>query len=378
MKKIKVLHVITSTVGGAGNSVLTVSKNLDKNKFDTTVLFGPGHPQDEDYLNSGLKIVMVKMSRKISPLVNLVGFFQIYFFIRKEKFDIVHTHCSIAGLLGRAAAKLASVPVVLHSVRCFASQDYQSVLKRSLFLNIERRMDQFTDHYVSVSGAMRDKGIGKKIMPPDKVSVIHNTVNSEPFDNRIDIEAKKKELGVKQGAPVVGFVGRFDIPKGLDYFLEAAVLVRDAIPSVQFLMVGDGPLRNMVEQTIERLGLGSNVVLTGWRKDIPELLQTVDVYCLSSLSESFGLSVLEAMLAEKPVVATNVEGIPEVVDDGVTGILVPPKDPCSIAKATIHLLNNSELALKMGKVGKKRAKVLFDRDKMVTRFEDLYDKLLES
>jgi len=378
MRRIKVLHIITTTVGGAGNSVLNIVKYLDKDRFEPMVAFSPGYAQDKDFYQAGIRIFLVKMSRNLSPWINAVGFFQLYALLRRERFDIVHTHCSVAGFLGRLAAKLAGVPVIIFSIRGYASRDYQSCLKKGFFLWIERQLDKVTHYYVAVSEAMKQKGIQKKIMRPETVSVIHNSIELEHFKAKKkdrETEGKKKELGLKPQGAVVGIVARFEAPKGLEYFLQSGVLIQKAFPQVQLLMVGDGPLRPRVEKMITHLGLTPHVILTGWREDIPQVLRVMDVFCLSSLWESFGLAIVEAMAAEKPVVATRVEGIPEVVQDGVTGILVPPKDAQALAQAVIRLLKDPQLALKMGKAGRRRVEELFAVQKMVARYEELYEKL---
>ena len=368
--RIKVFLLLTSTAGGAGLQTYYLAKFLPELGFDVTVGFGPGYPLDSDFDELGLPIHRFSISRKISPLTNTRGFFELLVFLRHHQFDIICTACSIAGLLGRVAGWFARVPVRIMVLHLYASHAQQSWYKRVFFHAVEKALDPLTTRYVAVSEAGKAFGVKNRLMSPDKVQVIVNAV--EMHDRHTSKAQARADLGLDPDGLVVGTLSRCEPQKGLFFLLQSAEMVCKARPNVQFLVAGDGPLLDQLKTEATRLGLGDAVRLVGWRSDTARVLSAMDVFCLSSLWEQAPMSLLEAMSVGLPVVATRVGGVSEMVDEGHTGLLVKPQDATALANALTVLLTDDSLRCRMGKAGRRRVEAEFAIDEMVRRYGDLF------
>lgn len=376
--KVRILQLVTTTIGGAGEHVLLLSKGLDKSQFEVTVAFSPGMPLDQAFYDAGLRVIPIPMRRSGGMVTSLKGFASLLALIRRERFDIVHTHTSVAGALGRVGAKLVGGPIVIHMVHAYAAHDYVPSLKRWIFLQIERFLDTITDYYVAGSEAIRTKGIERRIMSPNRIRCIYYALDLVRFDAYASTDERKlrEELGILGDDAIIGVIGRLEQQKGIECFLDAAARITHKRAAVRFLIVGDGPLRAFLEHKTRSLGLGKKVHFLGWRKDIPRVMKALDVLVVPSLWEAFGIVNLEAMAARKPVVATSVEGIPEVVENGVTGLLVPPCDARAISEAVSKILDDPELQRRMGESGRHRVETMFTAEAMVKEHQELYWQLL--
>lgn len=377
MKKIKVLHILTTTAGGLGQSVLSLVQHLDRRKFDVTVAFGPGYPLDKKFSENGIRVVPVRMERGLR-WVNLVGFWDLYRLLRSEQFDIVHTHAPIAGFLGRVAARLTGVGVVIFTLHGGSALNNQSHLIRFLSRRVETMLDRCTDYYVAVSDYVLKRFLQNEIASSDRATLIYHGI-AEPgrTDRPIDLSEKRKMLGLSADKTVIGTVGLLEKQKGPEDFIRSIPLVLHSFPECQFVLIGDGPLRGRLEDLAGQLGISRSVRFAGWRDDAAELMQILDIFCLPSLWESFGLVLLEAMAYAKPIVATDVGGIPDVILNGETGLLVSPRDPASLSKAMIYFLTHPEIALEMGRRGRARLSERFTLENMIQRYEDFYLKIFQ-
>ena len=373
--RIKVLWLTTSTAGGTGLHAYYIAKHLSRDRFDLTLAFGPGYPMDEQIATLGVPIVHFSLSRRLSPLKNLRGLIQLYRYLRKNSFDIVCIGNAIAGFTGRVAAWLARVPVRVFVLHSFASHPHQSWIKRTVFRAIERAMDPLTTRYVAVADVMRRFGVAHGIMKSDKVDVIYNGIDL-PEKISTSPETIRSELGLKPDSVVVGTLARFETQKGLEYLNRAAEIVRGQSSNVEFLIVGDGPLKDDLLAQVRQLGIEDMVCFVGWRTDVPELLACMDVFCMPSLWEAMPFTLIEAMAAERPIVATNIDGIPEVVIDGATGLLVPPENPSLLSEAILKLAEDPELRRHMGLAARQRVEAEFTVAKMIQRYENLISSLV--
>ena len=376
-RPIKILHVAASTVGGVGVHILSLSKNLDRRRFEVAAAFGPGYPLDDEFRKEGIRTFFLSLSRGVRPVPALRGLMELRGILARERFDIVHTHTSMGGLVGRIAAKWSRVPVTVYAAHGYASHDHQFFLRKHFFLAIERALDRLTDHSIAISEFIRNQSIQKKITTAPKISVIHHgIVNDEP--QQPSREEQRRILGLTAEVPVVGVLGRLEEQKGFEHFLKAAALVHKASPDCVFLIVGDGPLRGRLERLAAQLGIAGRTVFAGWREDVLETLRTMDVFCLPSLWEGFGLVLLEAMVVRRAIVANRIEAVPEVVRDGETGILVTPGDAREMADAVLRLLERPELAACMGEAGRRRVESAFDIRRMIRQYEQTYESLVAS
>jgi glycosyltransferase involved in cell wall biosynthesis len=248
--------------------------------------------------------------------------------------------------------------------------------QRRLFVQLERWTAAMSSALVVVSSVLKETGLREGIGVPEQYATIYSGIELAEFGRPgLDGAAKRAELGIPAGVPVVGTVGRLSSQKNPEDLLIAARTVIQRMPDVRLLIVGDGPLRARVEESARIMGISGNVLFTGIRHDVPDLMASLDVFVLSSLWEGLPRVIPQAMAAGKPVVCTNVDGNAEAVRDGVNGLLVRPKDPDALADAILQLLRNPGLARQMGVEGRKRV-AMFSADRMMEDIEVLYQKLL--
>lgn len=371
-ERIRMLLLLTSTAGGCGLHGLQLAKGLPRDRFDLTVAFGPGYPLDAEFMTLDIPVHVLSMARTVSPLTNLRGLWQTWRLCRHEKFDIICIEASMGGLVGRIAARLAGVRARVMVLQVFASYPERGRARTLLFRAVERWLDRLTTRYIAVSQAMKRIGSQRRIIDPAKTEVIYNSV--EVVDPIPRDDAFRASLGLRPGTRVVTTAGRCEPQKAFDDFLRMAAIVRRDRPDTEFLLVGDGPELDRLKALSSELGLDDFVRFTGWRSDIPRVLAHTDVFCMSTLWESFCIVLAEAGLMEVPVVATRIDAIPEVVEDGVTGILVPAREPETLAAAVGQLLDDPERARAMGRAGRRRVIERFSAEEMVRRYADLLER----
>jgi len=342
--KLNILYVITKLeLGGAQKQLLALMEALDKNKFNVFLFTAEkGLLVDDVLLLKGIKIKRsVFLERPINFFKDIIAFFEIYAFIKKNKIEIVHTHSSKAGILGRWAGKLAKAKVIIHTVHGWSFNDYQHRLKRVFFIWVERITAKFTDTIVIVSDYDREKGLANRIGREKSYRLIRYGINYAEF--QVKDKDIKKELGINNGDLIVGTVCCLKAQKSPRDFIKLAFLVNKFLPHTKFILVGDGVLRKEVEGEISRLNLQNQVILTGWRRDIPRILSAMDVFVLTSLWEGLPIAVLEAIAAGKVVVATDTGGVREIIACGKTGFLVPLGDITALSEKIIMLFKNKNV-----------------------------------
>lgn len=385
----KTLYVLEAAGGGTKKALYLLVTNINREEFDITLALPP--PADYDPLHpladpqfaelmraKGYNVETVKMvRRKTTPIANLLALLTLYSIIRRNKYEIVHTYSTIAGFVGRLAAKLAGVPVVIHTPEGLPFNEQVIWWKRWLFTALERFLGSFTDALIACSEAEQQQATAAGILEPDKIVVIKNCIDTENFDvDKIDGLAKKRALGLGPDDPVVGMVARLSFQKGPRYFIEAAAQVLKVMPEAHFLLVGDGELREEVQMLIEELSISDSVDLLGYRDDCVEIMATFDVFVLSSLWEGLPYAPREAMLLRKPVVMTAVSGVEEIIQDNSMGVIVPEKDSRALAEAILRLLQNKEEARRMGRRAEESIRQRFGIKGPVSQVTQLYRDLL--
>ena len=376
-RRIRVLQVITSLAGGAGLYAYQLTRHLDPSRFDVKLVFGPGYPLDEVVERERLPHTKLAWTRRLNPLATLRGTYQLAQILRMQRFDIVHTHCSLAGAVGRVLARRFKVPHVLFSVHAFASHDYQPAWRKRLFLMIERWLDRYTDYYLVSTGVTKQQIVAKRISTADRVSVVPLGIDILALPLDAERPRARARLGLADDALTVATAGRLEQQKGVIYLLRAFARVHAALPAARLVIFGDGPLYSALRAETDRLGLDCVVVFAGWRTDLDVLLPGCDVFCLPSLWETFGYVLLEAMAARLPIVATRVDGIPEVTGDGQCALLVPPANAGALAAALIALLKDGAQRAMLAELGRQRVERGYTLARMIGRFEDLYGELAE-
>lgn len=329
--------------------------------------FVPGMRSD------GYKIVTIPIARSLNPLLAIRTLILLLIFFRRNRFDVVHTHTPVASIVGRAAARLAGIPIALYTAHGFYFHDGMSFFKQKFFVFLERVAGRITDFLFTQSGEDADAAVSLGIVPRNKVMAIGNGVDVARFDPvRVDGRHVRSALGIPTDAEVIGIVARLVEEKGYREFLSAAATIAARRPNVYFLVIGErlaSDHASGIEQSLNRARntIGKRLVLAGMREDIPEMLSAMDIFCLPSHREGMPRTIIEAMMMARPVVATNIRGSREEVVDGTTGLLVPTHDPVALGEALLTLLESPERAREMGRLGRERALTLFDERAVIRR-----------
>jgi len=367
-RKINVIHLVEElTIGGLEKILTSIVLNLDKKKYNVSVwCLREGGFFANKLAKEGIDFKILHISTSRNPL----SIYKLYKLLKSRKFDIIHTHAYSAGTIGRMSAFLAGVPVIIshnHSVYDYYNRRYHFV---EWFLSL------ITDRVVCVSDIVNRFANETQRINARKLITIHNGIDSEYTVLEKRTSVLRKELGIPVDHSVICTIAHMEEHKGIKYLLESASLLLQSRNDVSFLVVGEGRLKEKLKILCADLKIEENVVFAGERGDIPEILSLTDIFVLPSLREGLPLTILEAMACGKPVIATNVGGIPEVVKDGVSGILISPKDPESLHSAMNELLGDREKMKKMGHNGKRVCSESFDSKTMIRKIEDLYDSLL--
>lgn len=298
--------------------------------------------------------------------------FRLARFIRKEKIDIVHCFLPTANAWGRVGGILAGVKVVV-------SERNVEDWKPWYWLWLDRLLARYTSMILTNAEAIKRFVVSSTKIEPDRVRVIYNSVNPARFSS-VDPIALRSELGIMPEARVITSIGRLEEQKDFRTFLAACAMVRERTGSlpIKILIVGQGSLRKELERLAQALGIAGETVFLGWRKDIEIVLAITDIFVLTSIREGLPNVILEAMAAGKPVVASYVGGIPEVVTDGVTGFVVPARNASGFAEAIGRLLNDPDLAAAMGRRGQTRACEVFTEDRCLSETRQIYCQLQAS
>ena len=377
-KKIKLLHVITHLpIGGAQDNTLYTVELLNKDKYDISLSCN----LNGELVSRAKKVKHLKLydvpnlRREVSIINDIRAFLYLYKLIKKENFTIIHTHSSKAGFLGRIAAMLNKTPIVIHTIHGFAFHDYMNSFKKNIFIYLEKLSAKWTHGLVTVSNLNKKKVVDLGIAPIEKLKNIYSGIDLTLFINEKN-DQFRKELNLDSNHLLLGSVGRLSNQKDPITMIEAFCIVIKRFPSAHLTLVGDGELRDEILIKIDQLQLNGRVHLTG-NKNYPwKIYHSLDLFIMSSIYEGLGRSITEALSCGVPVVCTSVEGVPEIVRDNETGILVPPKDPGALATGIINSLNDMDNAKKMAEEGRKFVNENFDVNKMVDDIDALYDTLL--
>jgi len=377
-KRVKVAHVITRLeLGGAQQNTLYCCANHDRKKFDVILISGVGGYLDAEAKNKNYKTYFLpQLKHSIHFFWDFAALFKMASILKREQVQIIHTHSSKAGFLGRWAARLAGVPVIVHTVHGWSFFKEQFFLTRSLYQLLERWTAPITDKIIVVSRDNQKEGLFHHIGKKEQYSVIHSGIIPSKYVLPLSKARKARQALNPQNRPCVLILSNFKKQKSPMDVVETAKKLVAKVPSVLFIWAGDGPLLPKVKETIDRAGLSKHFRLLGWWKDVAELLAAGDVMFLTSVHEGLPRVVLQTMAAGKPVVATAVNGTPEAVKQGVTGYLTRPHSTDEMTEALIKILSNKSLARKMGKAGQKSIKGTFLMKPMLAEIEKLYGALM--
>lgn len=391
MDRTKVVHIITKLeLGGAQQNTLFTVAHLTRGMYEPVLISGTeGILLEDAMMLEDVKVYLIpELVREARPLKDVIALLKIRRILKQLKLVagvkgpgadssiIVHTHCSKAGILGRWAARLAGIRLIIHSIHGFGFNDYQPSLVKAFYIFLERVTSLITKKFIAVSKANIEKGISKKNFTRDKVFLIRSGIDIKKLQGvKIDRVKKRRELGVDAENPLVAMIACFKPQKSPLDFVRVAKIVSEETSQTRFLLVGDGILRSKIEALIGRLKMEDKIILLGWRRDISEIMSCIDILVLTSLWEGLPRVFPQAMASGIPVVATGVDGTPEAIRNGVNGFLLPPGDIGGMAEKIIYLIRHPEKASEMGEEGKRLVEE-FDIWKMLEQQEELYANLL--
>ena len=369
-------------VGGPALQATILTERLGLAGYDSLLVAGVEDSHEGNYLALHRKrlenlVVLPALRRELRALPDLAALASLIRLLRRWKPDIVHTHTAKAGALGRLAASLTRVPVIVHTYHGHVFRGYFGPARARVFLAIERWLARHTDRVLTVSPAVRTELLALGIGRPAQVQVMPIGLDLGRF---LECERTsgefRAELGLGATVPLVGIVARLVPIKDHDVFLDAAHGLVRRLPDSHFVIVGDGERRSELTARADRLGLGRRVHFVGWRDDLDRIYADLDVVALTSRNEGSPVSLIEAMAAARPVVATRVGGVADLVEDGVTGHLVSPGDAVALTEALRALLEDPEQRRMMGTAGRKLVASAFGAERLLSDMDAVYRELL--
>lgn len=383
MRRIRILRVITRmNIGGPAIQAGLLTAMLDPARFETLLVAGAEGSREGNILSLGRlpstvrPLLVPELGRRVAPLDDLLALWKLIAIARAYRPDIVHTHLAKAGFVGRIAGKFAGARALIHTYHGSVFQGYFGRRESAIYLGIERALARITTRIVAITPQQREELATLLRTPREKIVEISLGLDLAPFQHAPDRFAARERLGISPAAPVVGLAGRLVPIKDVLTFLRAMALLVKDVPDLVVVIAGDGEERAALEGAAAELGLGSRCQFLGWRADLPVIYAAIDVLASSSINEGTPVSVIEAMATGRPVVATTVGGVPYVVLDQRTGLLVGPRDPTALAAATRTILRDRHLASSFGEAGRKHALARFDAARLVEDIEGLYAGLV--
>ena len=384
-RKIKVAHIIARMItGGADENTLFTVQGLDKDRYKVDLIMGEEFDESvfDRVKNNNFNIIQIKgLKWKLNFLYDPIVLIKLIKMMRKNHYDIVHTHTTKAGILGRIAARIAGVPVIVHGLHGSTFEAFDSGLLNWLLFLFERLTGRFTDAYISVSGVLSEKYIERGIGKKENYHTVYSGMELEVFygaRGKIDCRKKQKELGIDSGDFVIGNVARLETRKGHKFLIDAfkkVIKERKGCP-LKLLIIGEGNKRENLESYVKEANLEKKVIFTGYRKDVEELMAIMDIFVLTSLREGLPRVLVQAAAVGMPLIAFNVDGVPEIIRDNHNGFLVRARDVGQLANRIEKYIDKKELVLLHGQKGREFIKDKWFIEDMVDKIDKIYQSLI--
>ena len=384
-QKLKICHVITRMiVGGAQeNTLFTIIGHIQKG-HEVVLVTGPSPGPEGELLKKAdfppFEVVeFPSLVREINPALDIKAYFAMKKFFRERKFDVVHTHSSKAGVIGRVAAWNAGIPLVVHTVHGQAFHPYQKPWKNYIYKMSERWAAAHSHRIYAVAQAMIDQCVQAGVAPAEKYQVVYSGMEIEKFLNARPEPELRKQLGIPENVKVIGSVARLFPQKGYEYFVSAAGKIVEKYPDTHFLVVGNGSMREELDRQIKSMGLTERFHFAGLvpPDQVYRYIAQMDILLHLSLHEGLPRAVVQALAAGKPAIGFALDGTPEVILDNQTGFLARPEDIDSVVEGALKILGSPALAEEMGRNGKQLVAQKFDWHYMADVLEQEYYKQLK-
>lgn len=386
--KNRILHIITLfSVGGATENTVFTCAGLIKKGYEVDLITGP-HISSEGSMFEITKklgvpvITFENLKREISPLHDLVVLFQLMRFIRKNKYDIVHTHSTKAGILGRIAAWMARTPIIIHHNHANPFHRFQNAIKQKFYKLAEKFAGYFCHKIFSVTQTIVDEMVQYNLAPKEKFEVIRSGFDTSifsNFDSSNDSRTKAK-YGINEENVVIGKIARLSYVKGHIYLLEAFIKVLVKVPNAKLVLIGSGDKKDELTDFVEKNNLSDKVIFTGLipPAEIPSMISILDIVAHTALLEGLPRVFTQSMLMGKPVISFDLDGAHEVIDDGKNGYLVEPLNIDMLAEKIIDLASDINKAREFGEYARNNIKYDFSIEAMVENNHRLYQQLLQN
>ncbi len=381
MRKVRVAHLITRLCkGGAQENTFHTVRLANRERYEVDLVSGPTYGSEGTIepliAQAGVEIIREpSLTRNISPLEDWRALKALTLLFKERRYDIVHTHTSKAGYIGRLAARRAGVPILVHTPHGHIFHGYFRLPVTRLFVMLERHAARFTDRIIALTPRGVEEHLEQGIGRREQYVPIFSGIDLSPYDTALARrEEMRRELGLRPTEILVGGVGRLEPVKGFAYLIQAARVVLGAAQDVRFILAGDGSLRP--ELTGRARPLGDRFRMLGLRNDVPDLMAAMDLFVLPSVNEGMGRVLLEAGAAGCPAVATAVGGVPDIVNQDETGVLVEPGSAKALADAILALVNDPEKRTRLGQAARKTVVPAYGLERMVARLEALYEELI--
>lgn len=369
-------------VGGPSIHVVLLNAGLDAGAYETILVSGAEGAAEgslRDLATShGLRVETIpELGREINPSSDITTLFKLYRLMRRERPHVVHTHMAKAGFVGRVAARMAGVPVIVHTFHGHVFHGYFSPRKTRFFLRMERYCARLSSRIITISPRLRQEIADFGVTDIEKIEVIPLGFELDPFiDQPRRTGEFRRSIGLPEGAILIGAVGRLVPIKNIDLLLSAFSMARQEQPRLHLALVGDGELREALEAKAGNLGVAPHTIFAGWRRDLPSVYADLDAVVISSHNEGTPASLIEAMATGCPAVATRVGGVPDLIEDGVTGRLVAPGDERDLAQAILAVVREPAASERMAALARERARERHQATRLVSDMDQLYRRLL--
>ncbi|MBI2252655.1 MAG: glycosyltransferase family 4 protein [Armatimonadetes bacterium] len=370
----KILHITTLDLT-AYVFLLPLFETLKKENWEVELACTETN-WTEKIRQKGFNVIPIYIDRKINLLKDFISFKLLFDLIKTGNYNIVHTHTSKAGFIGRLAAFKAKTSLILHTCHGLAADSANNIFLRKLYFWLEKIAAKKSNHIIAVSDDLKKDLIKHSIVSADKVTTIHNGIDLQKFKIDKPKELIKKELNLPNNAPIIGIIGRIEKQKGHIYFIKAASKILKKFPEAIFIIVGTGYLKQRLENLVKKLGLERNIYFLGYRENIPEILSILDIFVYPSLWEGFGMGVLEAMASGVPIAASSTGGILDLIQHNHEGLLVPKGEFKQLALAILELLSNPQKAQTLASNAKIKAINNFSQGELLKKYLELYKELI--
>ncbi len=384
MKRILVAEVVEATENGTKKHVLELMRHVDRERFELELVASnlrdpKGFQRDVDALRAeGFEVHLIPMTRAVSPLDDALALARLVRLFHRRRYDVVHCHSSKAGFLGRLAAFLTATPWVVYTPHCFSFTAGFGMIVGWFYQMLEFVAGRLTNRLIAVSPHEHDVAIASGAALPHQVVTIVNGLEDDELIERPARAALRRELGLPEGALVVGAIGRLGRQKGYDVFIRAARRIWHVRKDVHYLLVGKGPYEAPLRALTHELGLDDFVHFAGERDDVLDIFPLIDVFVLSSRWEAMPYTLLEAMGAGRAIVTTRVAGLGGVVDRGRAAVIIPAEDPEELAYETTRLLDDPARRAALGAAAREIAASRYRLADGIRRIEEVYAEVLHA